>query len=253
MSSIGTGYDLSASTYSPDGRVFQVQYATKAVENSGTSIGLKCTDGVVLGCEKIVLSKMLEPSSNRRVNIIDKHVGLAASGLMADTSRLLDKARKEAKQWRNFYGYDVPVRVLMDRLAGFVQMHTIYAVVRPFGCSGIMGGIDETGPQLYKVEPSGVSWGYLGCAAGKGKQAAKTEIEKLDLANLTCAQAVVEIAKIIYKVHDELKDKEFVLEMGWACKESGNKFASVPQDTLDEAIKIAVADLESDSDDDMDE
>ena len=70
MSSTGAGYDLSPTTFSPDGRIFQVEYATKAVENSGTAIGVRCTDGVVLGVEKLLASKLLVPGSNRRLHTV---------------------------------------------------------------------------------------------------------------------------------------------------------------------------------------
>ena len=89
MSSIGTGYDQSTTTFSPDGRVFQVEYASKAVDNSGTAIGIQCRDGVVMGVEKQKLSKMMVEASNRRVFTVDKHSGMAVSGLMADARQAL--------------------------------------------------------------------------------------------------------------------------------------------------------------------
>ena len=89
MSSIGTGYDQSTTTFSPDGRVFQVEYASKAVDNSGTAIGIQCRDGVVMGVEKQKLSKMMVEASNRRVFTVDKHSGMAVSGFMADARQAL--------------------------------------------------------------------------------------------------------------------------------------------------------------------
>lgn len=110
MTSIGTGYDLSASTYSPDGRIFQVEYASKAVENSGcvilhliskesgsdfwnrrTAIGLKVKDGIVLAVEKLVHSKLLVPEANRRIQIIDRHIGLVRSSTLHDVAQLKTK------------------------------------------------------------------------------------------------------------------------------------------------------------------
>ena len=88
MSSIGTGYDQSTTTYSPDGRVFQVEYATKAVDNSGTAIGIRCVDGVVMGVEKQKLSKLMVEGSNRRIFTVDKHTGMAISGLQADARQV---------------------------------------------------------------------------------------------------------------------------------------------------------------------
>ncbi|KAG7238076.1 hypothetical protein INR49_031430 [Caranx melampygus] len=181
-------YDLSASTFSPDGRVFQVEYAMKAVENSSTAIGIRCKDGVVFGVEKLVLSKLYEEGSNKRIFNIDRHVGML-----------------------------FPVEQhLSDRVAMYVHAYTLYSAVRPFGCSFILGSYDkDDGPQLYMVDPSGISYGYWGCAIGKAKQAAKTEIEKLQMKEMTCRELVKEVAKIIYIVHDEVKDKAFELELSW--------------------------------------
>jgi len=239
MTSIGTGYDLSATTYSPDGKVFQVEYAGKAVENSGTAIGLRVKDGIVLGVEKIIVSKMLEPGSNRRVNNVDKHVGIAVAGLMADARQLVARGRHEAKSYRQVYNEDIPVHVLNERLSSFVQMYTLYASIRPFGCSVLLGGYDKRGPQLYMIEPSGVSWGYFGVAIGKGRQAAKTEIEKLKLTELTAREAVYEVARILHTVHDEVKDKYFELELSWVCDESNKVHQLVPRDIRDEAERRA--------------
>ena len=96
MSSIGTGYDQSTTTFSPDGRVFQVEYAVKAVDNSSTAVGIRCKDGVVMGVEKPKLSKMLVEGSNRRIFTVDKHSGMCVSGLMADARQVVTYAREEA-------------------------------------------------------------------------------------------------------------------------------------------------------------
>jgi hypothetical protein len=76
--SIGTGYDLANSIFSPDGRNFQVEYAVKAVENGGTSIGIRCKDGVVLAVEKLVTSKLLKPNANKRIATVDRHLGVVS-------------------------------------------------------------------------------------------------------------------------------------------------------------------------------
>jgi 20S proteasome subunit alpha 7 len=110
MSGIGTGYDLSASTYSPDGRIFQIEYALKAVENSGTCIGIKCKDGIVLGHEKLILSKLLVPQSNNRIQSVDKHIGFLAAGLLADSRHLASRAREEAESYKTNYHIDIPAK-----------------------------------------------------------------------------------------------------------------------------------------------
>ncbi|GJN26837.1 hypothetical protein PR202_gb14797 [Eleusine coracana subsp. coracana] len=215
MSSIGTGYDLSVTTFSPDGRVFQVEYATKAVDNSGTVVGIKCKDGIVLGVEKLVTSKMMLEGSNRRIHSVHRHSGLAVAGLAADGRQIVSRAKSEAANYE-----------------------------KPFGCGVILGGYDRDGPQLYMIEPSGVFHKYFGAALGKGRQAAKTEIEKLKLSELTCREGIVEVAKIIYGVHDEAKDKAFELELSWICDESNCQHQKVPNDLLEQAKAAAQAALE---------
>jgi len=249
MSSIGTGYDLSATTYSPDGRVFQVEYANKAVENSGTAIAVRVKDGVVFGVEKLIISKMLVENSNRRIHFIANHAGLALSGLIADARQIVNRARQDAFEYKSTYGEPIPIRILVERLSGFIQSHTLYSHIRPFGAAVHVAGIDRNGPQLFKINPSGESWGYFGCTSGKGNQAAKTEIEKLKLNQLTCKQDLVEVARIIHVLHDEVKDKDFELELAWICEESKGVFEMVPNHLKENAEKQAKALLESDMDD----
>ncbi|TEB35529.1 20S proteasome subunit [Coprinellus micaceus] len=244
MTSIGTGYDLSASTYSPDGRIFQVEYAGKAVENSGTAIGLKCKDGVVFAVEKLVHSKLLVPHANRRIQTIDRHIGLATSGLLADGRHISNRARDEAANYRETYNSPPPLKAVADRLGLYVQAYTLYSSVRPFGISTILGAVDNAGPSLFVIEPSGVFFGYNGAAVGKGRQLAKTEMEKLKLSEITVREAVIEAARIIYLVHDDAKEKEFELEMSWIGPESNNLHVHVPDDLFQEAEAKAKASLE---------
>ncbi|KAI9011076.1 hypothetical protein HDU85_004648 [Gaertneriomyces sp. JEL0708] len=251
MTSIGTGYDLSSATYSPDGRIFQVEYANKAVENSGTCIGIRCKDGVVLAVEKLIQSKLLIPKSNKRIQTVDRHIGIATAGLLADGRHLVNRARDEAQNYRDTYRQIIPARMIADRVAQYVQAYTLYSSVRPFGISAIVGVMDRDGPAMYMVEPSGVCYGYHGCAIGKGRQVAKTEIEKLKLTELSCREAVKEAARIIYTVHDDVKDKDFELELSWVCEESKGRHEFVPQDVWDDAVRAAKASLESD--DEMEE
>ncbi|KIP12651.1 hypothetical protein PHLGIDRAFT_27089 [Phlebiopsis gigantea 11061_1 CR5-6] len=245
MTSIGTGYDLSASTYSPDGRIFQVEYANKAVENSGTAIGLRVKDGIVLAVEKIIHSKLLVPEANRRIQNLDKHLGMATSGFQADGRSLANRGRDEATSYRDYYRQPSPVKEVVNRLSMYVQAYTLYSSVRPFGVSAIIGGVDKTGPRLFIVEPSGVAYGYHGAAVGKGRQLAKTEIEKLKLSELSTREAVAEAARIIYLVHDDAKEKEFELEMSWIGDETNGLHVPVPEGLLAEAERKAKEALET--------
>eukprot|EP01041_Mallomonas_annulata_P010395 gene10395-21677_t len=237
MSSTGAGYDYSCGTFSPDGRIFQVEYAHKAVENSGTAIGIKCRDGIVMAVEKPQVSKMLVPGSNRRVFGIDAHAGIVVTGYPADGRQMVNRAREEAQNYKESYGHPIVPSILANRLALYVHYFTINASLRPFGSAAIIANYDEDmkTPELYMVEPSGNVFRYFGCAAGKGAQAAKTEIEKIlnkaGDTGISCRDAVKELAKI--------KDKPFELEMGWLCEESSWKFALIPAELIIEADNVA--------------
>jgi len=259
MSSIGTGYDLDCTTFSPDGRVFQVEYATKAVDNSGTTIGFVCKDGVVLAVEKLLHSKLLVPGTSRRVHAVDDHIGLAASGLVTDARKLVKQARKEASDWRKYYNEPIPPKVLAERVAAFAQLYTLYYSLRPFGCSlliasytdvvdtdaGDMKDKDSAShkkkPVLYCVDPSGACTGMFAAAVGKGRQAAKTELEKIvpTAKSLDSRAALVQAAKVLLTVHDETKDKQYEIEMSWISEATGWKTQIVPDDLPEAAIAEA--------------
>lgn len=97
--------------------MFQVEYAAKAVDNSGTAIGVRVKDGVVLGVEKLVPSKMLVEGSNRRIHTVDEHLGAAFAGLSADARMLVKRARQEAENYRDFYHSPMPVDLFTFRLS----------------------------------------------------------------------------------------------------------------------------------------
>lgn len=138
--------------------MFQVEYAGKAVENSGTVIGLRGTDGIVFACEKLVTSKLYEPGANRRIFNIDTHIGMAVSGLISDARQIVDIARKEAANYRSQYGVNIPLKYLNDRVSMYMHAYTLYSAIRPYGCSVVIGSFEDDGPVLFMIEPSGVSY-----------------------------------------------------------------------------------------------
>ncbi|CAM9412453.1 unnamed protein product [Chrysoparadoxa australica] len=248
MSSTGAGYDLSPTTFSPDGKIFQVEYATKAVENSGTAIGIKCKDGVLLAVEKLLLTKMLVPGTNKKIHTIAKHAGFAVTGMGADARQIVNRGREECEGYLDNYGSHISPAVLNDRISQFVHYFTLHGSLRPFGAAVLMAAYDEEDkqPYLYAVEPSGVSYRYFGCAIGKGRQGAKTEIEKLKLAELTCKDAMKQVAKIIHVLHDDSKDKPFELEMSCICEANGWVHSVISREDVKAAEEWAKKSIEED-------
>ncbi|CAI0391270.1 unnamed protein product [Linum tenue] len=233
MSSAGSIDDLSVRIFPPDGYVFQIEYDAEALQNNGSVVGIKCKDGIVMGVEKLKASKMMLSDSVHRRTV------MAVAGLGADGARIFARAKSEAAKYENMFSEPIPVKELVERVASYVHLYTLHWLCRPFGCGVILGGYYGDEPELYMIEPSGISYRYYGAAIGKGKQAAKTHIEKLKLSDMTCREGVLEVAKIIYKVHDEAKDKGFELELSWVCNESERIYQKIPDELLEEAKSAA--------------
>lgn len=266
MASSGSGYDLSPSTFSPDGRIFQIEYASKAVENAGTALGVRCKDGIVLAVEKPLASKMLLPTSSRRIHTIDEHSGLAFTGFVSDARQIMNRARQDALAYAKNYGTKIPPAVLAERLASYVHYFTLHGALRPFGSTILLASYDpdEKRHELHMIEPSGVTYEYFACAAGKGRQAARTELEKLALGNkregssentVTVADGMKQLARIITILRsDAPESKPFELEMSVLSEGSGWKHVGVPKGTIKDVQATAKAELEDEEEeDDMEE
>ncbi|KAG9508400.1 Proteasome subunit alpha type-3, partial [Fragariocoptes setiger] len=248
MSAIGTGYDLSASQFSPDGRVFQVEYAQKAVENSGTVVALRGKDCVVIAVEKLVQSKLFEEGVNKRIFNIDKHIGCGVIGLIADARSVVEQARQIAQEYTSDYGCPVPITYLKDRIAQYLHAYTLYSALRPFGTSLVLANYNKhDGPQLYNVDPSGLAMGYYSVAVGKGRQAAKAAMENKKIADMTSRELVKEAARVIYVVHDEVKDKAFELELSWVGDCTNGIHEPVPSNIFKEAEAYAKESIREDT------
>lgn len=254
MAGTGAGYDLSVTTYSSDGRVFQVEYAQKAVENGTTALAMCCKDGVVFAVEKLLRSKMLVPGTDKRIFPIHRRAGCAVSGMLPDARQIVLRGRSEASSYKNAYNEEIPPHILAERLGLFTHAYTLYWSARPFGCAALMGTVDKDTkePAVFHIDPSGIVAKYRGTATGKAKQQAKTEIEKLlgpGSAELTCKDALVHVAKIIHKVHNET-DRDFELELAWICAESNYEHAPVPAELQKEAEAEAKRRIEAEETED---
>lgn len=224
----GNEHDQSPDIFSSEGRVFQVEYACKAVENSSTAVAACCVDGVVVAIEKILSSRMQEAGSNSRIHPVDRQAGVCICGMLPDGKAIVERARSEAEQSRDVFSTPILGSVLANRIGDFMHVFTTHYAYRPFGCSVIIGSYADDGPQLYVSDPSGTVAGYYGIALGKGKIVAKSELEKLDFSTLTCEEAVPKLCKILYDVHDKQKDKLYELEVAWVCDKSQRRWEHVP-------------------------
>jgi len=171
------GYDRAITVFSPDGRLFQVEYAREAVKRGATAIGVKTNEGVILVADRRVASKLLEADTIEKIYKIDEHVCAATSGLVADARVLIDRARLEAQINRLTYDEPISVKELARKICDFKQQYTQYGGVRPFGVSLLIAGVDEK-PKLYETDPSGALLEYKATAIGAGRNVVLEYFEK---------------------------------------------------------------------------
>ena len=162
-------YDRAITVFSPDGRLFQVEYAMELVNRGATILGIKCPEGVVLGAEETV-EPLEESESSWKIFRIDDHIGAAIVGLSSDARVLIDQARIYAQSNRLTYDEPIDVEVVTKRICDIQQLYTQHAGVRPFGVSLIFGGVDKTGCRLFATHPSGTYRGHKAIAVGAGKE-----------------------------------------------------------------------------------
>mmetsp|Transcript_34895 Transcript_34895/g.31418 ORF Transcript_34895/g.31418 Transcript_34895/m.31418 type:complete len:146 (+) Transcript_34895:342-779(+) len=136
-------------------------------------------------------------------------------------------------------------KLVSDRVALYFHHNTLLHYERPYGCVAIFAGYDEAdGYSLRMVEPSGLCLGYYGCSAGKGKQIAKSHLDKTNFKDMTCKEALKLVAKMLHRAHDEQKGKKLELEISWVCEASKNKHELIPKDLLEKADQEAQDEIE---------
>ncbi len=164
-------YDRAITVFSPDGRLFQVEYAREAVKRGTTTVGLKFQDGVVLIVDKRITSNLIEPASIEKIFKLGDHVGCATSGLVADARVLVDRARIDAQMNRVTYDERIEVETLVKKICDFKQTYTQYGGVRPFGTALLIAGVDSGGTHLFETDPSGALMSYKASSIGAGRTA----------------------------------------------------------------------------------
>ena len=190
----GTGYDLSTSIYSQDGRVFQIEYGAKNITNAETILGVITSDGVIMATEKIRHNPLLVEDGNRRIFNVTESIGLMICGRVPDGKDCLRRAREEAKSYRNNFGIEIALKTLVERLANYIHAHTIYNAYRPYGSSVVLSGYNSQKDkfEMYMIDNSGVYRGYYACANGKGREIAKTQVEAIYKSGADSQKALVQ-------------------------------------------------------------
>ncbi len=227
-------YDRAITVFSPDGRLFQVEYARVAVTRGATTAGLKFKNGVILLAGKGVSSRLMEASSIEKIFQIDEHIGCATSGLVADARVLVDYARIVAQINKVTYREPISVDTLVKRVCDYKQNYTQYGGVRPFGTALLIGGVDDHGVHLYETDPSGALLSYKAGSIGSGSTTVREVFEEKYEEGMDEDAAILLGLEALQKASEE-KLKSDSVEVG--LMESGKRFRMLTLEEVDAYLR----------------
>jgi proteasome alpha subunit len=228
-------YDRAITVFSPDGRLFQVEYASETVKRGATVLGIACKEGVVLAAEERAASRLQDLSFMWKIFQIDEHIGVAVAGLSCDAHTLVDQARVYAQSNRLMYDEPIDVEMLTRRIGEIEQLYTQHGGVRPFGLSMIFAGVDRKGSRVFWTDPSGAYLAYKAWSIGAGGDAANEVLEADYSDDLTLEDSIILALKCMAKV---LEGKAVPQKVRMAVIPADTKkFRKLPIDEIEKYLK----------------
>jgi proteasome alpha subunit len=191
-------YDYNNTVFSPDGRLYQVEYARELVNRGGTIVGIRCAEGVVLGSEENA-EVLEEVGRSWKIFQVDEHIGAAIIGLGSDARVLIDQARIDAQSNKLTYDEPIDVEVATQKICDTQQTYTQHGGGRPFGVAMILGGVDKTGPSVFGTHPSGNYMRYKATAVGAGTETVLPILKEMYREDLTLEEGVKLAVKCLVK------------------------------------------------------
>ena len=228
-------YDRALTVFSPEGRLYQVEYALEAVRRGTLAVAIKSNEDVCLAAEIKIPSKLMNADSIDKIFQIDDHIGVAISGLHADSRILINYSRVQAQSFRLTYDEPVRVNMLVKTIADLKQIYTQYGGIRPFGCSLFFIAIDSSGPQIYTTSPSGIYRSYKAYALGSGEAKAREYIEK----NLKENASFEDIIKLALNAIKESIDEDMTKEnirLAYIRTSEDNKFKTCSKEEVNKFL-----------------
>ena len=171
------GYDMTPTMYSPDGRIYQVEYAIETVKRGAIAIGLQAKDGAIIAVEEKSRDLQVEDIT-QKIFQVDDHIGIAAAGYIPDARILVDSARFFSQSNKLTYDESVEVETVAKYLADQAHQFTQYSGVRPFGVALIVAGVDRKGARIFVTDPSGTYIPYSAVAIGGNSDEVTDFLEK---------------------------------------------------------------------------
>lgn len=226
------GYDRTIAVFSPDGRLFQVEYAKEAVKRGTTCIGIAFKDGILLATIK-PKGGLIVNDSAEKIFQVDEHIGAVASGLLADARVIINQARVRAQVHKITYEEPIDVWTLARVVGDRMQISTLYAGLRPFGVSLLIAGTDSGGAHLIESDPSGMLYEWHAYAIGKGATIANKILNQKWKPNMSDVDSIKLAADILSKTEKERKESSLDI----AVIKSDGKFRKLGSDELKKIIK----------------
>jgi proteasome alpha subunit len=186
----GREYDGAITIFSPEGRIYQVEYALELVKRGSPVVGVRSKEGVVLAAIEPKLSKLAAPSNSKKIFKIDDHIGVAIAGLSPDARILIRQARLYSQSNKMTYDEPVDVEDLTSSVGDLLQRYTQNAGVRPFGVSLLFGGVDDFRASLISTDPSGSYRGYKATSVGRNSEKAKQVLTSQYRDEITLDEAI---------------------------------------------------------------
>ncbi len=230
------GYDMTPTMYSPDGRIYQVEYAIETVKRGTLAIGIRTKEGVVVAVEE--KPRALQASDiTQKIFQIDRHIGVAAAGYIPDARVQVDNARYFSQGNKMTYDESVEVETVAKHLADQCHQFTQYSGVRPYGVALIIAGVDQKGERIYVTDPSGTFVPYSAVAIGAGSEEVNEFLEKTYSPDMSLDDAAT-LAVAAINLKTEARDDAKHLKMARITTEK-RQLEKVTEQDLEKYSKTA--------------
>lgn len=230
------GYDMTPTMYSPDGRIYQVEYAIETVKRGTLAIGIICSDGVIIAVEENPRALQVADVT-QKIFQVDYHIGVAAAGYIPDARVQVDNARFFSQSSKLTYDEPVEVETVAKHLADQCHQFTQYSGVRPYGVALIIAGVDQKGGGIYVTDPSGTYVSYAAVAIGAGSEEVTDFMEKNYKPEMSLEDGAA-LATAAINLKSEKKDGVKHLKMSWVKKDK-KIFEKVSESEIEKFVQIA--------------
>lgn len=219
MTNISFGYDLSSTTYSPDGKIFQIEYISKVFSKSPTVIGMVCNDGV------LIIRRNLNENPEQFDNLvgvfpINRTNSIGATGFFGDVKFVIERIKCDSKNYQKIFSDFLCGSQIIFKICLLLHMYTFYWHLRPLVCSVILGTVQQNKLELYTIFFTGYFTKCFACAIGKNSENIQTSLEKLVVKSLSCRKSI----QYLIKTFETSKpiETEDLLEINWFSKENSS-------------------------------